>query len=144
MDAVDAEAEKSGQAAWPFHAGAAAAAGLLVAILVAQVTRVFDMQGTRLPTVALTIAVGTALALAAALGAVAPIGRSGLGSASAGLLTGTAIVAGPFGLLLLPAALLVGAGAAVTLESEERPSVRWLCLGTFVLAIAIGVWRVIP
>lgn len=144
MGALETEAAKNGQAAWPFRAGAAAAAGLVFAIVLMQATRVVDTAETRLPAVATTLALGVSLALAATWRSTHPIIRCALGSASAGLIMGTAVVAGLFGLLLLPAALLVGSGAAVALEAENRSPVRLLGIAVFVAALAVGVWRVIP
>jgi hypothetical protein len=144
VDAVDRGASRNGQGAWPFLAGAAAASGFAIAVVVAQVSQVIDVSVTKLPTIVVTLLAAIVLALLAAALHTASGARSGAGWASAGLVTSIAVIGVPLSLILLPAAFLIGAGAAMQFEAEHRTLVRLgsvaVFMATFAVA-AVGVLR---
>lgn len=143
VDSVTGTARGNGQPTWPFLAGACVAMGFVIAVVVAQVAQAMDIRDTKLPAIAVMVVVASGLAVSAAVHTTPAAARSGLGSASAGLMTGIAITGVPLSLLLFPAAFLAGAGAALLIEADKRSSVRQMSASVFVVGLVIGIWWVI-
>lgn len=141
VDALDRGEAIDSQRSWLFLAGAAAALGFVIATVVAQQGHLIELQGTKLPAIASVLVVGVALAVVATKTAVPLNVRSCAGSASAGLIAAIAVVGVPLGLILLPAAALIGAGAAVMFEGATS-RMRWASIACFAIAVVVSLYGV--